>query len=209
MFGVVSWLIFSYLFGSIPNGYLITKWIKGEDIRKIGREKLSGSNIIQNIGILPGALSGGFDILKGVVAVYGAAILGLSPVFQAISGLLALSGQMWPVFLKFWGGRGGSVCIGALLILSLKITGVGILIWIISKLISKEMGAAIGMSLFLVLAIILGLYFKEEAVIIFSIVAFILVLIQRVLGRPGSLSKLQDKKVILWRLLLDRDTRER
>lgn len=203
------WLIFTYLFASIPNGYLITKWMKGEDIREIGREKLSGSNIIQNIGFLPGAVSGGFDILKGVFAVWGASYLNLSFTFQALSGILALCGQMWPVFLKFWGGRGGSVCVGTILTLSPKIAGVGILIWILSKLISKEMGAAIGMSLFLISSIALGFYFSEGALMIFSPVAFGLVLLQRVLGKPGSLWKIKEKKIILWRLLLDRDTKER
>lgn len=203
------WLIFSYLFASIPNGYLLVKWTEGKDIRKIGRKKLSGSNIIQNIGFLPGILSGVFDVLKGSFAVWGASYLNLSVAFQALAGIAALCGQMWPIFLNFWGGRGGSVCVGTILTLSPKIAGIGFLIWVVSKLISKEMGAAIGMNLFLISSIGFGIYFSESSVIMFSIIAFILVLIQRILGEPGSLAKIKYKKIIFLRLLLDRDTKER
>jgi glycerol-3-phosphate acyltransferase PlsY len=203
------WLLFSYLFASIPNGYLITKWVSGKDIREIDKQKLSGSNIIQNIGILPGALSGGFDLLKGIIAVFGAQMLGLTVIFQVLAGVFALCGQMWPIFFHFWGGRGGSVCIGALLILSFKIAGIGILIWIASKLISKKYGASLGMIFFLFISAILGWRYEMDGVLIFSLVALILVLVQRVLGRPGSLKKIQDKKIILWRLLLDRDSKEK
>ncbi|PIU42756.1 MAG: hypothetical protein CO034_03125 [Parcubacteria group bacterium CG_4_9_14_0_2_um_filter_35_11] len=203
------WFLFSYLVGSIPNGYLIVKWVAGKDIRKIGREKLSGSNIIHNIGFLPGVVSGFFDIFKGILAVWGAYKLGFPENIQAIAGLFALCGQMWPIFLKFWGGRGGSVCIATILILSPKIFWPSALLWIFSKIFSKGMGAAIGMSLFCITSIVLGFYLSVESVVIFAIPAFILVLLQRLLGRPGSLSKIKDKKIILWRLLLDRDTKER
>lgn len=203
------WLLFSYLFASIPNGYLITKWVAKKDIRKIGQEKLSGSNIIQNIGFLPGALSGAFDLFKGVVAVFGAQMLVLPPLFQALSGILAVCGQMWPIFFHFWGGRGGSVCIGALFMFSPKIAGVFVLIWILGRVISKDFGAPIGLILGLIAAIILGINSFNEAIVIFSAVALILILIQRVLGKPGSLKQIKDKKIILWRLLLDRDSKKR
>lgn len=203
------WLLFSYLFASIPNGYLITKWVTKKDIRQIGRKKLSGSNIIQNVGFWPGILSGAFDVFKGVFAVWGAQLLGLSSTFQAIAGVLAVCGQMWPIFFNFWGGRGGSVCIGVLLMLSPQVAGIFILIWILGGIFSKEYGTPIGLLLGLIAAIILGFYFKREDVIIFSISTLILILIQRVLGEPGSLKTIKDKKVILWRLFLDRDTKER
>lgn len=203
------WLLFSYLFASIPNGFLIVKWMTGKDIRKIGYQKLSGSNIIQNVGMLPGLLSGVLDLLKGVLAVFGAQILGFSVVVQALAGLLALCGQMWPLFLNFWGGRGGSVLIGVLSILSWKILLISATLWLLCKIISRDKGSSIGMLLFLISAIILGFYFEIESVYIFSIPALFLVLLQRVLGKPGSLWEIKDKKIILYRFFLDRDTSKR
>jgi len=209
MMNIILWFLFSYLLGSIPNGYLVTKWFSGKDIRKIGREKISGSNIIHNIGKLPGILSGGFDIFKGVIAVCGAYFLGLTPFYQALAGILVVCGQMWPIFLKFWGGRGGATSIGAMLGLNPLIGLFSLLIWIITKLISKEMGASIGMALFYIISGGAGIYKGLPEVYIFSFITLALVLLQRLLGKPGSLFKIKDKKIIFWRLLLDRDTKER
>lgn len=206
----ILWLLFSYLFASIPNGYLVVKWFTGQDIRKIGRKKISGSNVMHNIGIAPGLLSGGFDILKGLIAVSGAYYLGLSPLFQAISGILAVCGQMWPIFLKFWGGRGGATSIGAMLGLNPFIALPTILFWISLKFISKEMGAPIGMMLFYIICGGVGTYLGHKEVYIFSFVTLFLIFLQRILGEPGSFSKIKNnKKIILYRLFLDRDTKER
>lgn len=198
-----------YIFSSFPNGYFITKWATKKDIRKLGYQKLSGSNVIKNIGVLPGVFSGSIDILKGVLAVAGAQILGFSGELQAISGVLALCGQMWPVFLKFWGGRGGAVSIGAFLVFSPKILCIAIIIWLVCKILSKDKGAAIGMILFYILCAIFGSYWQIEGIVMFSIIALDLILIQRMLGKPGSLLKIRDRKIILWRLLLDRDTKRK
>jgi len=202
------WPIFCYLFSSIPQGYLIVKKFTGKDIRQIGREKLSGSNIIQNVGFLPGIISGLLDVLKGTIAVYGAIKLNLSAEFIAISGILALCGQMWPIFMKFWGGRGGSVCIGSLVVLSPEILLISIIPWILLRILWKKYGSSIGMILLIIISTILGYSYGLEPVFWFSFLAFFLVHLQRILGKPGSWFKMKDKKIILWRFLLDRDTKE-
>jgi len=203
------WLFFSYLFASIPTSYLVTKFLTGKDIRRMGRKKLSGSNVFHNIGWLAGFTAGFFDILKGIFAVWGAFKLGFPESIQASAGIFALCGQMWPVFLKFWGGRGGSICLATILMISPKILAIPLFLWILLKIFSREMGASIGMILFLVAIIILGFHFSQDPIIIFAFPALILILLQRLLGKPGSLGKIKDKKIILWRLLLDRDTKER
>lgn len=207
----ILFLIFFYLFASLPNAYLISKWIVREDIRKIGREKLSASNVIQNIGFLPGILSGACDVFKGVACVGLAYIFGFSSFFQILSGVIALCGQMWPIFMKFWGGRGGSVVLGVLLFFSVKngrveIFLIPLIIWITLIFASKEYGSPIGMIIFLILSMIFGFYFNIEEIYLFSIIAVILIFIQRILGKPGSLKNIKDKKVILWRIFFDRDT---
>lgn len=204
------WLFFSYLFSSFPNGYLIPKWFAGVDIRKIDKEKLSGSNIFQNVGIVPGLLSSLLDIFKGVVAVFGAQYFGFSMTIQALAGICALCGQMWPIFMKFWGGRGGSIVLGSLLVLSWQIVIIGVIFAILCKIISREKGTPIAMLIFIILAAILGVWWvKLESVYLFSTTALVLVLIQRLLGKPGTLKKVKDKKVFLYRFFLDRDTRKK
>ena len=71
------------------------------------------------------------------------------------------------------------------------------------------MGAAIGMMFFYIILGLVGTYLNLPEVYIFSFIIFPLILLQRLLGKPGSLFKLKNKKSILWRLLLDRDTKER
>ena len=205
---IIFWLIFCYLFASIPNGYLIVKWMAKKDIRKIDKKKLSGSNIIKNIGFLPGLLSAAIDIFKGSMAVWGAQILNLPSFFIALSGALAVCGQMWPIFLKFWGGRGGATSLGAVLTLSWQICVISASIWLVLKFLSKNYGAPLGMLIFYPLSMFLANIYHNEAIFYFSMISFFLILIQRVLGEPGSIFKIKDKKVFLWRLLFDRDTKE-
>jgi glycerol-3-phosphate acyltransferase PlsY len=117
----IIFLFFSYLLGSIPFGYIFTKIFAKKNILEIGWRKTSGSNVFKNVGFLPGALTGIFDIAKGSFAVYLTKKFGLSPPFEEIAGLLAVIGHNWSCFLKFAGGRGIGTFLGVLLILSPKI----------------------------------------------------------------------------------------
>jgi len=213
MYIELGWILFSYLFASVPNGYLIPKWSSGEDIRTVGKKKLSASNVMRNVGFLPGILSGVLDLLKGTVAVLGARGLGLSLTIQAAAGILAVAGQMWPVFFKFWGGRGGAATLGAILALSPRIGLLALPIWPLAKIIGDRTktlegrkGSPLGMSLFIILIAIFGYYFNQNAIVVFGGTVFFIVHLQRVLGKPGSLFKIKNKRIILWRLLYDRDT---
>jgi glycerol-3-phosphate acyltransferase PlsY len=70
-------IILAYLLGSIPFGFLISKF-SGKDILKIGWKKTSGSNVFRNVGKWQGALTGILDVGKGFLAVWLAQKLGLS-----------------------------------------------------------------------------------------------------------------------------------
>jgi glycerol-3-phosphate acyltransferase PlsY len=109
----IIWLVVSYLLGSIPSGYLISNF-SGKDILNIGWRKTSGSNVFMNVGKLQGFITAFMDIFKGFLAVYGAQKLGLSLEYQVYSGVLAVVGNNWSLFLKFAGGRGLGTYGGAL-----------------------------------------------------------------------------------------------
>jgi len=94
----------AYLVGSIS----FPAWIarrRGIDLRAVGSRKLSGSNLIRAVGPALGALGGLLDGAKGFGAILAAGALGLAPEVQLACGVAALSGQMWPVFHRFDGGR--------------------------------------------------------------------------------------------------------
>lgn len=118
----IFWLAFCYILGSIPSGYLVSRYF-GKDILKIGWRKTSGSNVFKNVGKLPGIVTAFMDIGKGFLAVFLAQKLGFSSEIQVFSGLLAVIGNNWSLFLNFAGGRGLGVFAGALFAFSPEILG--------------------------------------------------------------------------------------
>jgi len=106
-------LAFGYLLGSIPFGLLITRWAGIEDPRKIGSGNIGATNVLRtgHKGLAAATLAG--DILKGTVAVLVGYRFG--PDIAIIAGLGAFLGHLFPVWLKFRGGKGVATYIGVLL----------------------------------------------------------------------------------------------
>jgi len=101
----------AYLYGSIPFVWAIAK-LRGINLREHGSRSISGSNLWQATGALEGIVAALGDVSKGVVPVLIGRILGFDLVVICIAGLAAVAGQCWPVFLKFFGGRGGASSFG-------------------------------------------------------------------------------------------------
>jgi len=199
----IIWAIFCYLLGSFPQGYFVAKK-KGVDILKVGWQKTSGTNVMKNVGFFEGMLVALVDVVKGVISVLGAQMMNFSYEAQALCGIFCVLGQMWPIFLKFRGGRGGGVSIGVMLFLNLKITLVAFLFWIITKNILGKYDGAPGMLVFFGMAITLS----EMGGAFHYFVSYVLpfILLQRILGPWGSLRKIKDKRILLFRLIFDRDS---
>jgi glycerol-3-phosphate acyltransferase PlsY len=131
--------IASYLLGSIPFGYIIPK-LHGVDIRTIGSKATSTTNVSRALGWRWALLSGLLDVVKGFVPAYLAVSL-LSNEWQIITVcLLPVVGHVFPVWLKFKGGKGAAPYFGATLVLvGLKFFLLSFLIWILAVLITKIM----------------------------------------------------------------------
>jgi len=199
----IIWAIFCYLLGSFPQGYFIAQK-KRVDILKVGWQKTSGTNVMKNVGFFEGLLVALVDVIKGVISVFGAQIMNFSSEIQALCGIFCVLGQLWPIFLKFRGGRGGGVSIGVMLFLNLKITLVSFLFWIMTKIILGKYDGAPGMLVFFGMAITLSEV--EEAFHYFTSYVLPFLLLQRILGPWGSLRKIKDKRILLFRLIFDRDS---
>ena len=100
-----------YLLGSAPLIHLLAAR-RGVDLRQVGSGNVGGSNLWQNVGPRVGALGALADILKGVLPVVLGRGLGFDLTVSAAAGVAAAAGQMWPVFLRFDGGRGNSAGLG-------------------------------------------------------------------------------------------------
>jgi glycerol-3-phosphate acyltransferase PlsY len=112
-FLVVAFLL-GYLFGSIPFGLVLTKLAGTEDLRSIGSGSIGATNVLRtgNKGLAVATLLG--DALKGTVAVVIAGYYG-GPNAAMLAAFGAFLGHLYPVWLKFKGGKGVATYIGVLI----------------------------------------------------------------------------------------------
>ena len=113
----------SYLLGSIPVGYLLVRLFRHQDIRSVGSGNIGATNVLRSGGKGLGAATFLLDMLKGCTAVWIGGLLGalLAPTVplrsaQALAALVAVLGHMFPVWLKFRGGKGVATGFGVFLV---------------------------------------------------------------------------------------------
>lgn len=142
MFKPFLLLLFGYLLGSIPSGYLISRR-KGVDIRKVGSGNIGGTNVSRAFGLKWGVIVGVLDVLKGVIPAY-LAVKYLSSDWQiALVAVSPVLGHIFPVWLKFKGGKGVATSAGALFVfLGYKYVLILLSIWILTLLIVRVMSFA-------------------------------------------------------------------
>ena len=127
--------VFSYLIGSIPFGLILTKTFSGQDIRKIGSGNIGATNVLRTGNKYLAFSTLILDILKGYFAVI--ITQQYFPELIQVSALLAFLGHLFPIWLKFKGGKGVATFIGVLFALSYSLTLLFILTWITVALIFK------------------------------------------------------------------------
>ena len=129
-------LVIGYLLGSIPFGLLLTRIAGTQDLRSIGSGNIGATNVLRTgrKGLAAGTLIG--DMLKGTAAVLIASYLG-GPAAAMLAALGAFLGHLFPVWLKFKGGKGVAVYIGILLGLFWPAALVFCLIWLATAFASR------------------------------------------------------------------------
>ena len=113
----------AYLLGSVPTGYLLVRLFRHEDIRAVGSGNIGATNVMRSGGKGLGAATFILDVLKGAAAVWLGAMLAsvLMPDLpyydaQALAALSAVIGHMFPVWLRFRGGKGVATGFGVFLV---------------------------------------------------------------------------------------------
>jgi acyl-phosphate glycerol 3-phosphate acyltransferase len=196
------WVILSYIFGSFPTGYLISRF-SGKNVLKIGWRKTSGSNVFKNVGKWQGILTGIVDVAKGFLAVWGAQKLGLPNEIQVFSGVAAVIGHNWSLFLKFAGGRGIGTFVGAFLAFNPSL----LLFCVVPVLpVAFFWNAAVATLLFLAIAIFLFWWLGQfETVGTFTLLSLIPIFIKR-LSPIGEIRKTKQRfSLVRNRLIFDND----
>jgi glycerol-3-phosphate acyltransferase PlsY len=152
----------SYLLGSIPFGYLLVRVFRGEDVRQSGSGNIGATNVSRKSPVL-GLLTLLLDALKGTCAVFlaykvftrawpGNVDTSLYPLLSVIA-LCAILGHMFPVWLRFRGGKGVATSVGAFALLLPRATLGAFAIFVVVALVSRYVSlasivAAISMPIF-------------------------------------------------------------
>ena len=112
----------SYLLGSIPFGYLVVRIFKGEDVRTIGSGNIGATNVARKSPAL-GVATLLLDAAKGLAAVLAARLIFSGPhqrLIMTTAAFFAVLGHLFPVWLKFRGGKGVATSLGAFILLTPK-----------------------------------------------------------------------------------------
>ena len=138
-------LILAYFIGSIPVGYLFVRLIRGEDLRKLGSGSTGATNVSRILGMKFFVIVSILDVLKGILAVWLASIL-MPDIFRdwfiVSAGLMAIFGHVYPVWLKFKGGKGVNTTLGVALFISPTALAIAIVVFIIVLVIGRYISAA-------------------------------------------------------------------
>ncbi len=127
--------ITSYLMGSIPFGFILTKIFLKKDIREIGSGNIGATNVLRTGNKLVGYLTLILDILKAVTPVLY--IKFFYQDFLYVASMCAFLGHVFPIWLKFKGGKGVATYLGILFAINLYFGIIFIVSWFITFFISK------------------------------------------------------------------------
>lgn len=130
-------LLVSYFIGSIPFGLIITKAAGLPDIRTIGSGNIGATNVLRTGKKHLAVCTLVLDMLKGFLAVQIAGGFSNHPLLIIFAAAAAVVGHMFPIWLKFKGGKGVATTLGAYLSLSLPFGLTCIAIWVVSFAISR------------------------------------------------------------------------
>jgi glycerol-3-phosphate acyltransferase PlsY len=153
-------IIAAYLVGSIPFSYLVVRVVAGADIRYHGSRNVGATNVARNFGKMPGIVALLLDIAKGYAAValarwivsrpdwplvsdpaHLSALYSMS-LWIALAGLIAVLAHMFPVWLRFHGGKGVATATGAFLALDPIAVAAGVLVFLIVILATRFVSLA-------------------------------------------------------------------
>jgi len=200
----IVFVIFGYLSGSFPTGYLIGK-LFGKDVRKEGYQKISASNVHKVVSIWAALPVGVIDFLKGFLPVCIGKMVGIELVYLEITGIASVIGHNWPLYLGFkGGGRGIATTFGMLVVLIPKISLLGGFLFLLLSLVigSSPIPTIIT---FAGLPLISYLFKKPGSIILTLVFIFILLMFTRIAaGIPEIKRSKNPAKVFLRRLIYDR-----
>ena len=164
--------IISYLMGSIPFGLILTKIFLKKDIRDIGSGNIGATNVLRAGNKIVGYITLSLDILKAVIPVIFVKIYYTD--FLYLASLCAFIGHVFPVWLKFKGGKGVATYVGILFAINIYFGIIFTISWFVTFFISKysSLSSLVGAASIPIYLLILtqfdqGIFFTIMFVLIF------------------------------------------
>lgn len=212
MMGLALILLTAYLLGSISPSIVLSRLVKGQDIRTVGSGNAGMTNAIRFLGPGWGTLVALIDLGKGLLSSWGLPVwfaplvfpLNVDPILiRILAGTAAVAGHIWTVFFGFRGGKGVLTLAGAVLGVAPLPVGICFLIFLLIFLLTRyvSLGSIIGAVSFPVIVLVQKWVFLESVstyLIGFSIfVAFLIAYTHRAnIGRliRGEESKFGKRK---------------
>ena len=142
--------IISYLLGSIPNGLLIAKIFHNIDIRDYGSHNIGATNVTRTLGKKIGALVLLLDGLKAVLSLFLVSRhYSNEKIYLAITTVTVILGHIFPIWLKFKGGKGIACLLFSLLFLDYRIGLFFVIVWLLTFLLFRVSALSALISTFL------------------------------------------------------------
>jgi glycerol-3-phosphate acyltransferase PlsY len=110
-------VLLGYLVGSVPFAFLLARR-RGLDLRRIGSGNVGATNVLRTAGAPLAVMAMSLDALKGTLAVGVAAQITMGPATPVVAGLAAIIGHIYPVWLRFRGGKGVATAAGVFAVLT-------------------------------------------------------------------------------------------
>jgi glycerol-3-phosphate acyltransferase PlsY len=190
-------IILAYLIGSIPFGLILSKVFGKKDIRKSGSGNIGATNVYRVMGKTLGALTLVLDILKGALFVILVEGFTHSEIWAGLAGFAAFLGHLYPIYLRFRGGKGVATSLGIFLFLAPYALLVDIVIFLLVVYQTRyvSLGSIIAAAL---LPVILFVFSCSYVYVILAVIMGGLIVlrhrenIQRL--RQGTENKIGEKK---------------
>ena len=203
----ITYLILSYLIGSIPFSIIAGKLLKGIDVREFGSGNAGATNTFRVLGKKAGIPVLLLDVFKGFIAVnlvWYTSYVPFSEIYinlQLTFGIAAVLGHVFPIYVGFRGGKGVATLLGFMLALFPQAAIISIVIFILTLLFSKYVSLS---SIFAGLFFPFGVYYLSHTVVptmmIFAVFVPILLIathqrnIERIIRGDENKVSLKKKK---------------
>ena len=167
-------LLSCYLCGSIPFGLLLSKLLSKSDPRLVGSKNIGATNIVRTSGWKLGLLTLIFDVLKGFIPVV---FLKNYLIDQSFVILFIFLGHLFPIWIKFKGGKGIAVIIGCLLGYKFVYGLIFSLVWLVTAVLSKYSSLS---ALVASLSILVIIYLQNDNIFLIALLMVMMIFLKHI-----------------------------